>query len=110
MSEALLAVFISSVVGLISSLIVVAVGWKKAPAETSQIYQEIATKAGLELQEVMREVADLRAHLNKLECQMAERDRLIERWAAGIGRLIKQLESHEMTPVWRPEAMKDDCK
>ena len=45
----------------------------------------------------------LSEEMSELKGQMDERDRLIDEWQHGITRLLHQLESINMTPVWQPQ-------
>lgn len=111
MSEAVWTILLSGVFSIIGSLVVVSVAWKKAPAEnrqltadTAQRYQEIATRAADKIIAMQEQLDKLQGRVDDLECQLAERDQVLEDWYMGITRLIQQLESHEYKPVWQPKA------
>ena len=103
MNETLIVALASGVFSLLASGLAVSAAWRKAPADTAAVYQEIASRAGLQISELTDRVNQLQEKLDKLECQAAEKDRMLDEWQVGITRLLMQLESHEMTPVWRPK-------
>ena len=78
-------------------------------ASTAATYQSIAFKQAEEAK-VLRadnkklrdEIHDLEERVSDLEENVRQRDALIDEWQYGIERLVKQLESHEMKPVWIP--------
>lgn len=106
MTETLITVVISGLLSIIGSLIAVSVAWKKAPADTAAVYQEIANKQGKANENLIARIDKLEKQVDDLECQLMLRDRLIAEWQVGITRLIEQLEEHKLAPVWRPKAQK----
>lgn len=78
-------------------------------ASTAATYQSIAFKQAEEAKvlradnkELRVEIRELEDRVSDLEKNVEERDALIDEWQKGIERLVKQLESHEMKPVWIP--------
>lgn len=75
----------------------------KNNADTAKTYEELAGRAGKQIMDLNVKVEELQERVDGLECQLAERDRMIQDWQEGINRLINQLESHQLMPVWRPK-------
>ena len=78
-------------------------------ASTAATYQSIAFKQAEEAKvlradnkELRDEIRDLEDRVSDLEESVRQRDALIDEWQLGIERLVKQLESHEIKPVWIP--------
>jgi septal ring factor EnvC (AmiA/AmiB activator) len=128
MNDTVLTAVVAALFGLLGSGLMVAVAWKKAPvenanmsADTASKYQKIASDAAdkviqlqaqldkqCELQE--QDKAEMQAQIDKLQIRIEELEdalasscRKISEQQRGIVRLIKQLESKEITPVWTPE-------
>ena len=106
MTDTIITAIASGLVAIIVSLITISVAWKKAPAETAAVYQDIANKQGENNAKLVARMDELQNRVDELECKIQDRDRLIAEWQVGITRLIEQLEEHKLTPVWRPRAIK----
>lgn len=56
-----------------------------------------------EVTEMRGEMKEMRIRIDKLEKEVIAKDVLIDQWRIGIRRLIAQLVSNDMTPVWQPK-------
>lgn len=81
----------------------------KTDADAAKAYGEAAEKAQaradrLEMRADIQDakISELECKVNDLEKIIATRDQLIAEWQYGIERLLAQLKSHELDPVWRP--------
>lgn len=64
---------------------------------------EVVEQYSRELMAVRAEVETLRKTVATMQAELATRDALIGEWQGGIDRLVAQLVSIEVTPVWRPK-------
>jgi len=135
MNEALISAIITGIISIIGTSIMIGVAWKKAPSEITKTYQQVATEAGdswLKVHKEMQEqkklaeeqynemqgqIDDLRCNIEKhkeeisaLKTAIMDRDLIINEWQVGITRLLNQLESHEIVPIWKPRKVSQGKK
>jgi hypothetical protein len=80
--------------------------WRGSPAEAAnamQTYQEMLDKTTGDLKMTRADVVLLQVENRTLRVRISEVEADMLAYRKGINRLIKQLESHEINPVWRPE-------
>ena len=82
---------------------------KIEPIEEVSAGVEVSSNAAKALEVYSREVVALREELSRVRAELdtirmerAADKQLIDDWRIGIERLIAQMKSHEMTPVWTP--------
>lgn len=83
---------------------------RKAPLEdageavnTSKSAVEALRSYSDEVIRLRGELAEMRQQFNRLQSEMETKDALLDSWRMGIRRLIAQLVSANMTPVWQPD-------
>ena len=68
----------------------------KSAAEAMKSYSDEVIK-------LRGELAEVRIQLDAMRVEMRNKDLTLDEWRAGIERLIAQLVSHGLTPIWRPK-------
>lgn len=74
----------------------------KDAADTVSTYAKENRQLNADMDQLRKELHEVRMQLNQLQDELTKRDDLIAEWSRGIRRLIGQLTSHDMTPVWQP--------
>lgn len=66
--------------------------------EISDLRKEMADMR----KEHANEMADMQKQIDRLQCEINEKDKIIDEWRIGIGHLVGQLKNRQITPVWQP--------
>ena len=73
--------------------------WKSAPgvsADAARTWQEMAGCAA-------RDQKKMREDISKLEDKLDALEETLEEYIDGVDKLIRQLEKHDIEPVWQPK-------
>ena len=108
-----LRVILTTIPGAVLGLASLVWQWKKdrrrAPLEDSDTAVDTSASAAQALKsysdEVIRlrgELAEMRMELAKLKSDIVVKEALIQEWRDGIDRLISQMRSVNLVPVWQP--------
>jgi predicted RNase H-like nuclease (RuvC/YqgF family) len=100
---ALVATLLAS---LVMSGVALYKAWRVSPEEKAnamQSYQEMLDKTAGDLKMVRADVVLLQVENRTLRVRINELEADVISYRKGINRLIKQLESHDISPSWRPE-------
>jgi septal ring factor EnvC (AmiA/AmiB activator) len=74
-------------------------------ADTAQRWQEIADKSAQRIQALEERVDGLNSQIGALQQDLDKARRQEQEWRNGIERLIAQLVSHGLAPVWQPRRL-----
>ena len=80
--------------------------WKGSPGEDAdamRTYQEMLDKASADCKILRADVVLLQVENRALRARIGDLEQDVIAYRRGINRLISQLESHDITPTWRPE-------
>jgi predicted RNase H-like nuclease (RuvC/YqgF family) len=103
---AIIAIIASLIASLAMSRVALYKAWRGSPKEDAsamQTYQEMLDKTTGDLKMVRADVVLLQVENRTLRVRISELEADVNLYRKGIERLIKQLESHDIKPVWRPE-------
>lgn len=76
--------------------------------DIAQQYEQMAERQVQKITQMQERIDELTCEIDELRAALAERDKLIQEWQAGISMLITQLTANGLNPVWAPKERKKE--
>ena len=93
---------LAGVAAIVIAAVALVKAWRGAPsdkADAAKTYQEMVARSAKDQQE-------MRAQLKVMQAQIDCLQEDIDEYKQGVDKLINQLETHNITPAWRPRRRK----